>query len=82
MSWKSARSIRTCLLLYNPCIYISGLWLNLRAFLYVLSCKTLKMFWVLEVWFGNSLHMEVECDIISVKYIVEIGKIMRNVNAC
>ena len=49
--------------------------LNLRAFIYVLSCETLKMFW-------NLPHMEVECDTICVECIVEIGKIMRNVDAC
>ena len=56
--------------------------LNLRAFIYVLSCETLKMFGLLEVCFGNLPHMEVECDIIYVEYIVEIGKLMHNIDAC
>ena len=56
--------------------------LNLRAFIYVLSCETLKMFWFIGSMFWNLPHMEVECNIIYVEYIVEIGKGMRNVDAC
>ena len=56
--------------------------LNLRAFIYVLSCETLKMVWFIGSMFWNLPHMEVESDIICVKYIVEIGRIVHNVDAC
>ena len=56
--------------------------MNLRAFVYVLSCETLKMFWFTGSMFWNLPYMEVECNIICAEYIVEIGKEMRNVDAC
>ena len=56
--------------------------LNLRAFIYVLSCEALKRFYVIGNLFCNLPHMEVECNIIYVEYIVEIGKEMHNVDAC
>ena len=55
---------------------------NLKAFIYVLSCETLKMFWFIGSMFWNLPHMEVECNIVYVEYIVEIGKIVHNVDAC
>ena len=75
------RNIRTCLLICNF-VFEFYILLNLRAFIHVLSCETLKMFWLLEVCFGNLPHMEVECDTICVEYIVEIGKLVHNVDAC
>ena len=48
--------------------------LNLRAFIYVLSCETLKMFGLLEVCFGNLPHMEVECDIKYVDILLKLDR--------
>ena len=56
--------------------------MNLRAFVYVLSCETLKMFWFIGSMLWNLPHMEVECNFVYVEYNVEIGKIMHNVDAC
>lgn len=75
------RNIRTCLLICDL-VFKFYVLLNLRAFIYVLSCETLKMFWFIGSMFWNLPHMEVECHIIYVEYIVEIGKIVHNVDAC
>ena len=56
--------------------------MNLRAFSYVLSCETLKMFWFIGSMFWNLPRMEVECDIVYVESTVDIGKIVHNVDAC
>ena len=56
--------------------------MNLRAFIYVLSCETLKMFGLLDVCFVNLPYMEVDCNMVYAEYIVEIGKIVHNVDAC
>ena len=66
-----------CELVFKFCVL-----LNLRAFIYVLSCETLKMFWFIGSMFWNLPHMEVDYNTISVEYIVEIGKIVHNVDAC
>ena len=81
MSWKSVKNIRTCLLICDF-VFKFCILLNLRAFIYVLSCETLKMFWFIGRMFWNLPHMEVECDTTCVEYIVEIEKIMHNVDAC
>ena len=75
------RNTRTCLLMCDL-VFKFYILLNLRAFIYVLSCETLKMFWFIGSMFWNLPHMEVECNIIYVDYIVEIGKIVHNVDAC
>ena len=81
MSWKSKRNIRTCLLICNF-VFKFYILLDLRALIYVLSCETLKMFWFIGSMFWNLPYMEVKCDPIYVECIVEIGKIVHNVDAC
>ena len=56
--------------------------LNLRAFIYVLSCETLRMFWFIGSMSWNLPHMEVGYNIVYVEYIVDIGKLVHNVDAC
>ena len=75
------RNIRTCLLICNF-VFEFYILLNLRAFIYVLSCETLKMFWFIGSMFWNLPHMKVERNTIYVEYTVESERIVRNVDAC
>ena len=66
-----------CDFVFNFCIL-----LNLRAFINVLSCETLKMFGLLEVCFGSCLIWKLNVTLYVLNILLKLEKIMHDVDAC